>query len=64
MKATEKCIVCLKKATNFGGHVIDENGKTIIAGWCDKHADITSPNLLRREGCYGAWHKRYGIGKC
>jgi len=60
-KATKKCIVCLKKATIFGGHVIDENGKCIIAGFCQEHSEVECPHLLNREGCYGAWHKRYGL---
>lgn len=60
-KATEKCIVCLKKAKVFTGHVIDEKGKPIIAGWCSDHEGAPQINMMKRTGCYGAWHKRYGI---
>jgi len=60
---TEKCIICLKKAVIYGGHVVDENNKSIFAGFCLTHSDNKSPNLLRRQGCYGAWHKRYGLTK-
>jgi hypothetical protein len=63
MKTTEKCIVCLKKATNFSGHVIKNDGRIIIAGWCDEHSDLHSINLLNKNGCFGGWHNEYGISK-
>ena len=56
---TTKCIQCLKRATNWGGHVLNEK-ECIIAGWCDKHVGMFSPNLMGKTGCFGGWHKKYG----
>jgi len=61
MKYTKKCIVCLKKACIWGGHVVGENNKPIIVGWCKEHHTHPNVNLMNRIGCYGAWHKRYGL---
>ena len=60
MEKTKKCIKCLKPAICWGGHVIDDDKKVILAGFCAKHQDERNPNLLRRTGCYGGYHKRYG----
>lgn len=68
MLGTEKCIGCGKrKATAHGGHVL-RGRQEILAGWCEKCLKMKSkahsphgPNLLGRPGCYGGWHKRYGL---
>jgi hypothetical protein len=62
-ESTEKCLVCLEKATHFSGHVQLPNGDHIIAGFCDKHSDIESPDLLKSLGCHGAWDERFGRRK-
>lgn len=61
---TEKCIVCLKPAITFTGHVLNGND-TVVAGWCKKHTEVNRPadGLLNRVGCYGGWHPEYGIEK-
>lgn len=59
--ATTKCIVCLGPAEILGGHILKGDEKVLV-GWCEKHADNSvSPNLMRRVGCYGGWHPRYGL---
>jgi hypothetical protein len=63
MRSTKRCIVCLKKATIFGGHVVDATGKRIYAGWCDEHFNTPNINLLGKYGCYGGWHPKYGVKK-
>jgi len=60
MKGTEKCIVCLKPAIWYRGHVVVKNGEDIIAGWCEEHHDIETPYLMNKKGCYGGYNKIYG----
>lgn len=54
MLSTINCIVCLEKATCFGGHVHAEK-EMIIAGFCKDHFN-TLPTIDGCQGCYG--------GKC
>lgn len=56
----KNCIVCLKKATIYTGHVMKEN-LVVSAGFCEKHQDAPCASLLGEEGCFGGWHKEYGI---
>jgi len=58
---TKRCLVCLRKATNYSGFVTSKKHGTIIAGWCEGHSDIPSPDLLNMCGCFGHYDKRYGI---
>jgi len=72
MKRTTKCIICLKKATCYTGHVVKE-GEPISAGWCREHAEVYlrpwdepseslgSLYLGNKMGCYGGWMECYGI---
>ena len=56
--------MCLKKAKYYSGHVINRHGVQITAGWCLDHIDtIPDPDLLGRTGCFGGYHKRYGVKK-
>ena len=56
---TERCLVCLEPATVYAGHVM-AGAAEVTAGWCRAHADTPCPNLLNRQGCYGAWIDLYG----
>ena len=69
--STTRCIVCLKKATHYTGHLVKGNGK-VLAGWCDEHRNTTLCDeqartghmyLMDRVGCFGAWHRSYGFKK-
>ena len=65
----KNCIVCLRKATKFTGHVVKEND-IVFAGFCDDHIN-TYINKWRKtenyyylgnmEGCYGGWMPEYGF---
>lgn len=62
---TKKCIVCLKKATVFAGHLIGipPQRRLIFAGFCKKHSLLENSyhNFMNKQGCFGGWHPRYGI---
>lgn len=66
---TKKCIVCLKKAIHFTGHVIKDND-IVFAGFCDDHINTyinkwkNTENyyyLGNMKGCYGGWMPEYGF---
>jgi len=62
---TENCLVCLKPATEFTGHVL-KGTKRVTAGWCKEHSrtpgwPISMSLLGVSMGCYGGWHEKYGI---
>lgn len=60
---TTKCLICLKPATIYTGHVI--LGKMhVIAGWCEKHSHCLVPcteHYARHQGCHGGWLNEYGL---
>jgi hypothetical protein len=58
---TENCIICLKPAVSFSGHVM-KGDIAITAGWCDDHRSKIRevPDLMGRVGCCGGWHSDYG----
>lgn len=58
---TVNCIVCLKPAEFWSGHVLTEDDKVITAGFCKKHIDTHSPDLIDRIGCFGGYYKAYRI---
>ena len=67
---TKNCIICLKEAEWFSGHVI-RGSRVVTAGWCVEHSDmdldLRSPKdkkryyLANKEGCHGGWLKEYGL---
>lgn len=65
-KHTENCIICLKKAFVWTGHVIRQK-ECVLAGFCYKHINemnkdkIKLLNLINKQGCFGAYHPKYGI---
>jgi len=61
MNKTQKCLVCLKKAEYFTGHLLTETNEMIIGGFCKKHLNVININFLNRQGCLGAYHSKYGI---
>ncbi len=59
----ENCIICLKKATVFTGHVLKGTRREkVTAGWCkddlQKSEDMT---LMKGAACFGEWKPEYGI---
>lgn len=64
VRETTKCIVCLRPATVFSGHVM-RGREAVIAGWCDDHSVVnwTPPFYMGRIGCCGGWHSAYGCRK-
>jgi len=69
MIATKNCILCLKPATSFSGHlllkatVLDGLIESVMAGWCNKHYQMPSmtPDFAGKEGCVGYYGDLYGI---
>ncbi len=59
--AVEKCIVCLKPATVFTGHLVEFPYQHICAGFCGEHQDAPCPDYLGRTGCFGVYHKVFGM---
>lgn len=66
----ENCIVCLKKATVFTGHLLLKEGCVPLniikvgAGFCKKHNKdefILAPEKFGIKGCFGEWKPKYGI---
>jgi len=57
---TTKCIVCLKKAERYGGHLLLRKDY-VLAGWCKDHDGEPKMNLMNRTGCYGGFHEKYGF---
>jgi hypothetical protein len=60
--SVENCIVCLKKATSFTGHVHKEDGEAVIAGFCQLHNNKKQING-KCKGCYGYWENDMGYDK-
>lgn len=61
--STEFCIVCLKPAVVYSGHVL-KGKEQVLAGFCKKHeCPQSSPHLLQRAGCFGYWGHAYGLKK-
>ena len=60
MSQTSACIVCLKPAEVWSGHVLRGNRK-VLAGWCVEHRRLRyRMKLMGDLACYGGWHRRYG----
>ena len=51
---TENCIVCYKPASTWVGHVVDGQGRHIVAGWCEKCFE----KHHQCPGFYGRWRKK------
>ncbi len=65
VKQTKNCIVCLKKATQWSGHVIkfpkQPIREALIAGFCAEHVGVLKYHLyFNRRGCYGFYNKNHG----
>lgn len=61
---TARCLICLKEACTFSGHVL-KGRKLVTAGWCLAHSeDPVTLGFAKRQGCYGGWLPEYGIRKC
>ena len=61
----KRCIVCLKPAVVFTGHLLEYAGqhidKSVGAGFCKEHEDTDCKNEFGEQGCYGLYRKKYGI---
>ena len=54
---TVKCIHCREKdAVSYTAHVVDEQGNSIIAGWCEDCRDMAG-----RMGYVGRWCPGMGL---
>ena len=51
---TKKCVACGQPAKVWTGHVLTDDGKHVIAGWCKVH--IGKLQL----GLHGRWRKWMG----
>jgi hypothetical protein len=58
---TIKCVVCLAPATLYDGHVVMDDCKTIVAGWCYDHLWANRFELFNRGGCWDKWRLEYGL---
>ena len=65
MREVKKCIICLKPATSYSGHLVEFVGqamnKSITAGFCSKHNKIRNPNAFGKTGCFGLYSKNFGV---
>ncbi len=56
MISTKNCIICYKKATEWAGHIHDEE-IDVLAGFCNDH--FTHRKLLKPDlycqGCFGKY---------
>jgi hypothetical protein len=62
MGSTKNCIVCIKKATCYIGHV-HKKKEHIIAGFCKEHFKTTSIIEGCNKGCYGKYNYKMGHDK-
>lgn len=62
-RETKNCIVCLKPAVVYTGHLLAKHGKEITAGFCKEHEDTDCPGYFGRQGCYGIYSKKLGKRK-
>lgn len=53
MRLTAKCVYCGREAETWTGHVITEQGKHVIAGWCKRHSKVP-------DGFFGHYRKWMG----
>jgi len=51
---TKNCIRCFKPAKIYSGHVLDDKGKQITAGWC-------SERCMNKQGFCGHYYKKMGL---
>lgn len=59
---TKKCIICLKDANIFTGHVLTHDNEKITAGWCKNHIEESeNMYLMKGSACFGDWKQEYGI---
>ncbi len=58
---TKNCIICIKPAKIWTGHVI-KHAEMITAGWCKDHIE-QSENMSLMEGaaCFGKHKPEYGL---
>jgi len=69
MIATKKCVLCLKPATSWSGHlllqatILDRLIDSVVAGWCNNHSHMPSmtPDFMGKEGCVGYYGDLYGL---
>lgn len=54
MTQTIKCIRCEKPAKIWGGHVVKQNNKAVLAGWCSNRC------LRTWSAHHGPFKKKYG----
>lgn len=61
---TLNCIVCLKKAEVWTGHVLRGSSKEkITAGWCKEHLHMSEDvsQMQRSSGCFGQWQPEFEL---
>ena len=62
-RMTRNCIVCLRSADNWSGHVF-RGRELVIAGWCRKHQRSHGRVCFaNRIGCMGGYMTAYGLIK-
>lgn len=62
-RMTRNCIVCLRPAESWSGHIL-RGHEIVIAGWCRKHQEShRRVNLANRIGCMGGYLPAYELTK-